>query len=321
MKTKYLLMSAVLILSVTVAACKKQIEPAGSAQNPIKFYFMPLKGEEVFKKYAPAFETYIEQNAGLAVETKYSPDFITIIQAFGNKRCDAAFINTLGYLMAYDWAKAEAYLRTLFGDVYDTYRGEILVRSDSSIADISDLDGKTVAFADPFSAGGYLYALKLMHDKGVKPKKTIFAGGHAKAVEMLYKGEVDAAATYHERPTLTGEDRDARIELSSKYPDIISKIKILALTDEIPTGPVAFSAKLPAEVKTKLAGAILGFARTPEGREALLNMYNVTGLTVGNNADYDGVRNTLKELGKSVEEVVPGGITFYRQNASTWLEY
>lgn len=306
---------------ILLGSCGKNKAPKGSAENPVRFYFMPLKGEDVFNKYSPKLEQFIEANAGLAVEMVYTPDFITIVEAFGNKRCDAAFTNTLGYLMAHDWAKAEAYLKTLYGDVYDTYRGEILVKADSGIADVKELEGKTVAFADPFSAGGYLYALKLLNDKGVKPKKVVFAGGHSKAVEMLYKGEVDAAATYHERPTLSGEDRDARTELLKKYPDIIAKIKILALTDEIPTGPIALAEKLPSDVKTRLAGAVLGFARSPEGREALYNLYNVTGLAVASDSDYDGVRKTLKDLGKSVEEVVPGGVTFYKINSGSWLQY
>jgi phosphonate transport system substrate-binding protein len=308
------------VFSFIFISCKKN-SPKGSADNPIRFYFMPLKGEEQFKKYSPKMKQFIEANTGLAVEMVNSPDFITIVEAFGNNRCDAAFTNTLGYLMAHDWAKVEAYLRTLYGDVYDTYRGEILVRSDSGINDLKGLDGKTVAFADPFSAGGYLYALKLLNDKGVKPKKVLFAGGHEKAVEMIYNGEVDAAATYHERPTLSGEDRDARTELLKKYPDVIAKIKILALTDEIPTGPVAFAEKLPSDVKTRLAGALMGFARSSEGREALYNLYNVTGLTVGNDSDYNGVRKTLKDLGKTAEEVVPGGVTFYKINSASWLEY
>lgn len=320
-KTLLTVVALMIALTFVISACNRQKSPKGTVDNPIRFYFMPLKGQEQFDKYSPKLKQFIEANAGLAVEMIYTPDFITIVEAFGNKRCDAAFTNTLGYLMAHDWAKAEAYLRTLYGDVYDTYRGELLVRTDSGIDEIKGLTGKTVAFADPFSAGGYLYALKLLNDKGVKPKKIVFAGGHAKAVEMLYKGEVDAAATYHERPTLTGEDRDARTELLKNHPDIISKIKILALTDEIPTGPIAFSQKLPADVKTRLAGAILGFARSPEGREALYNLYNITGLAIASDSDYDGVRKTLKDLGKSVEEVVPGGVTFYKINSGSWLEY
>lgn len=315
------LLVLVCVVSVAFVSCDRRKGVPGSAENPIRFYFMPLKGEEAFQKYAPMLDQYIEANAGLAVETIHAKDFVTIVEAFGKKKADLAFMNTLGYLMAHDWARAEAHLQSLYGDVYKNYRGEIIVRTDSGINEVSGLEGKTIAFADPFSASGYLYPLKLLHEKKIKTKKSVFAGGHVKAVEMVYNGKVDAAATYHTRPSLSGEERDARIELSKKYPDIISKVKIIALTDEIPNGPIAFSKTLPNDVKTKLVGAIMGFARTPEGRDAVFNLYNITGFTLGNDAEYDGVRKTLKELGKSIDEVIPGGITFYRSHAEAWLEY
>jgi phosphonate transport system substrate-binding protein len=320
---KKIIISVAVIASLVLAlgACSRRTGEIGTVENPIIFYYMPFRGEHTFAEYAPEIEKYIEEHAGLEVESRHASDFITIVEAFGKKKADVAFMNTLGYLMAYDWAKAEAFLQQLYGDVYRSYRGEILVRTDSEIDNIADLQGKTIAFADPFSAGGYLYPLKLLHEKNVKPAKTVFAGGHLKAVEMLYKGEVDAAATYHTKPTAAGLERDSRVELLEKYPDIISKIKIVALTDEIPNGPIAFSKDLPEAVKTKLAGAILGFARTPKGREALMNLYNITGLTVGNNEEYDGVRKVLKDLGTSIDEVVPGGISFYRSHAEAWLEY
>ncbi|MBT3181719.1 MAG: phosphate/phosphite/phosphonate ABC transporter substrate-binding protein [Deltaproteobacteria bacterium] len=303
------------------SACNRRKGVPGTAENPIRFYFMPLKGEQVFETYAPKIAEYIKKNAGLSVKLVHAKDFVSTIEAFGKNEADAAFMNTLGYLMAHDWAKTEAYLKTLYGDVYTDYRGEILVRTDSEINSVENLNGKVVAFTDPFSASGYLYPLKLFHDKKVKPSKILFAGGHKRAVEMVYKGEADAAATYHTRPTASGIERDARVDLMKQYPDITERVKIIALTDEIPNGPVAFSSKLPDDVKTKLVGAILSFARTVEGRKALKELYNVTGLTVGNDADYNSVRETLKELGKTVDEVVPGGITFYRKHAEAWLEY
>ncbi len=312
-----------LLCAVTMlfTACDRRKGVPGTAENPIRFYFMPLKGEKVFETYAPKIAQYIEKNTGLSVQLVHAKDFVGIVEAFGKRKADASFMNTLGYLMAHDWAKAEAYLKTLYGDVYNDYRGEILVRTDSGINSVEDLSGKSVAFADPFSASGYLYALKLFHDKKVKPSRTFFAGGHKKAVEAVYKGEAAAAATYHTRPTAGGVERDARVDLVKQYPDIIEKVKIIALTDEIPNGPVAFSNKLPDDVKTKLVGAILSFARTAEGRKTLKELYNVTGLTIGNDADYNSVRETLKELGKTVDEVVPGGITFYRKHSEAWLEY
>lgn len=313
------------ICALTIAcsfglSCGKRSGPPGTKENPVRFFFMPLKGEEAFKKNAPVIKKYLEEKTGLAVETISSPDFITIIKAFGNKQADIAFINTLGYLMARDWAKTEAALVSIYGDIYKTYRGEILSTVGGPVNSLADLNGKTVVFADPFSASGYLYALKLLNDNNIKPAKTFFAKGHKEAVEMLYKGQADAAATYHSSPSAEGAGRDARAELAKTHPDVFAKLKIIALTDDIPNGPVAMSATLPVQVKAKLFDALLAFAQTVEGRQTLSDLYNITGLAPTADTEYDGVGGVIRQLGKTVEEVVPGGVTFYKTTISPLLE-
>ncbi len=301
-------------------SCHKRSGPAGTKTNPVRLFFMPLKGEEVFKKNAPIVKKYLEEKTGLTVETVYAPDFITIVNAFGNKQADAAIMNTLGFLLARDWAKAEAALISIYGDVYRTYRGEILAQVGGKVNSLADLNGKKVAFADSFSASGYIYAMKLFADNNVKPAKTVFAGGHKKAVEMVYRGEVDAAATYHSRPSAEGVERDARAELLKTYPDVFAKLKVVALTDEIPNGPVALRYDLPVGDKVKLTDALRSFTETMEGRQAMADLYNITGFAPTADSTYDAVGDVIKKLGKTVEETVPGGVTFYRTKIGPLLE-
>lgn len=307
-----------LIFSV---GCRARTGEVGSGSNPVRFYFMPLKDKAISEKNEGIIKNYLEEATGLSIKNVEASDFTTIVQAFGEGKADIAFMNTLGYLMARDWAKTEAHLMGLYGDVYKTYRGELLIRADDNITDLSGISGKKVAFSDPFSASGYLYPLKLFKDNNVKPKEMIFANGHKDAIEKLYNGEVDLAAVYHTRPSVDGVQRDARLELIDKYPDIFSKLKILALTDEIPNGPIGMRSDLPSGVKTKLVGALIEFIRTSEGRQALNELYNITGLSLVSDADYDVVQKIVKDLGKSVEEVVPGGVTFYRNNIDSILEH
>ncbi len=321
MRTKLLLLigCCCLILAVAVS-CSKRTGPLGSTKNPIRFYFMPLKGEEVFTTNAKLIANSIEKSTGLVVKVTEAPDFVTIIKALGTGDADIAFMNTLGFLLARDWAGANAHLKYLYGDVYSTYRGELIARADSGIDKPEDMNGKIVAFTDPYSAAGYLYALKYLTDHNITPKQTLFAGGHKKALAMVYEGKADIAATYHEKPTASGLARDARTELLKDHPDAITALKIVALTDPIPTGPVAVRKKLSSETTAKLVGALIGFARTAEGRQALYDLYNITGLAAASNADYDGVQKVIKELGKRVQDLVPGGAPYYKTAIEIGLE-
>ncbi|MFH1874612.1 MAG: phosphate/phosphite/phosphonate ABC transporter substrate-binding protein [Pseudomonadota bacterium] len=317
MKKIITLLVAICLMGTIGISCKKRKGEIGSIDNPVRFYFMPLKQDEVVKKNEAVIVDFLEKATGLKIEAVNAKDFLSIVKAFGQDKADIAFMNTLGFLLARDWAKTQAHLITVYGDIYKNYRGELLVRVDSGIETVANLDGKKVVFADPYSASGYLYALKFFKDNNINPGNTTFAKGHLDAIERLYAGEADVAAVYHTKPTRTGVERDARAELLNKYPDIMTKLKVIALTDEIPNGPVALRHDLPDTIKAKLVGALMQLARTSDGRQALYDLYNVTDLALTSDANYDAVQQVIKSLNKSIEEVVPGGVTFYRTYIET----
>lgn len=314
MRYRIVIVLAAVLCTAFTHSCTLKKKPLGTPENPIKLWFMPLKDDAVFKANAPLIEAYLEEKTGYAVDTTLAPSFLDIVKAFGKKKADAAFVNTLGYLLANDWADARPLLQYTYGDLYRTYRGEIIARVGSDINAPEDINGKTFAFVTPYSAGGYLYPLKYLEDHKIKPSKRTFAGGHLKIVEMVYRGEVDAGATYHEHPA-GGTTKDARIEILSKYPDILSVVKIVALTDEIPNGPIAVHRDMTDEMSSKLKAAFLEFADTPEGRKALLDLYNITGFVPASNEIYADVGKAISQLGKTIQEMVPGGERYFR----TWI--
>lgn len=55
-------------------------------------------------------------------------------------------------------------------------------------------------------------------------------------------------------------------------------------------------------------------------RSALMGFYNVTGFGLASGAEYDGVQRALRELGKSVDEVIPGSVSFYKTRISPLLD-
>ena len=320
MKYRWLAVLLALTVIISTNACSRRKGPIGSEQNPVQLWFMPLKDKAVYEKHAPAIEKYLEEKTGLQVETKLADKFIDIVKALAKKKADMAFMNTLGYLLAHDWAGVNAQLQYLYGDVYTTYRGEIIAKVGGDIEKPADINGKTFAFTDHYSAAGYLYALKYLKDNKIQPKEMQFAGGHLKAVEMVYNGKVDAAATYHEHPGAGGEAKDARVELAKKYPDVLSVVKIVALTSEIPNGPIASRKDLSADVSDKISSALKAYAETPEGRTTLMGLYNITGLTKVNNSTYDSVRKVIQQLGKDIQDMVKGGAPYFKTSIEIGLE-
>lgn len=311
---KLLIIALLLVTSIGLFySCKKT--PLGTPGNPVKFWFMPQKDPAVYEAQAPAIKDYLEKKTGYSIRTNLAPSYVDIIKALGQKDADIAFMNGLGYLLANDWAGATPLLQYVYGDVYKDYHGEFVVKVGSGINKPEDLNGKTIAFTSAYSTSGYLYPLKYLKDHNIKPAKTVFAGGHLQALEMLYRGEVDAAAVYHEGTTMNAQAHDIRGELVSKYPKIFSELKVVALTAKIPNGPIVVRKELPDEMAAKLKSALLEFAHTPEGRKTLIKLYGMTGFAPVSPKVYDGVSDVIREMGKTIQEMVPGGAPYYR----TWI--
>ena len=308
-----------LLTSFALVSCEQKPEAVGTEKNPIKMAFMPSENAAKLNASVEQFKTFLQKDTGYVINAYVAPDYISIIEDFGKKSVDVAAINTLGYMLAHDWNGAEAHLQVIRGTGLTTYTGQIIVRSDSDIKDVSQLNNKSFAFTDPYSTTGYILAINFFHDKQVKLGQTIFTRDHSKVFESVYKKESVAGATYFDPPDKKGNPTDARKELVAKYPDINKKIKTLAFTGIVPNNPFAFRKDLPEDAKTKIIGALIKFSGTPEGKKALLDSYDITGFGSTKDSDYDGIRDTLKKIGKAPEDLVPGGLRIYAQKLNTEL--
>lgn len=177
-----------------------------------------------------------------------------------------------------------------------TYKGQILVRTDSGITDIKGLKGKKFAFVDPLSASGTLYPSLLVKQKGGEDprtffKETVFAGGHDKAIIALYTGSVDGAASYI----------DARDALEATFPDIKQKTKVIDTTPDIPNDNVSAGRQLPAEVKQQIADALFAFSNTDAGKKQLKATFGIDGYQPVGNEFYESVREAVRLSGADLE--------------------
>lgn len=299
---------AVLLIALTatlwpaLVGCTRQKAPLGSAENPIKFFFVPSVDVKMIEDKSKIIQVYLEKNTPYKFKFSIPPSFIAVVEAFGTNRADVAAINTFGYILANTKYQAQARLMTMRnGDA--SYRAQFLARTDGKIKRLEDLEGKKIAFVDPMSTSGYLLPLKILKDRKISPKETMFAMRHDSVVSMIYQGQVDAGATFYS-PPVKEEIQDARRLVKTQYPDIENKVRIVELTTPIPNDPVIFRHDLPEEMKVAISNALIEFIKTPEGRDAMENLSSVTGLIPATDADYDGVRKMLEDLGKSATELV-----------------
>ena len=264
-------------------------EILGTSRNPIRMMFVPSGDAQVIVKGGQEVAKLLQKETGLHFKTSVATSYAAVIEAMGAGKVDIGWLATFSYVLAKNKYDVELLLVVQrFGSPF--YRGQIMVRADSGINSLDNLQGKRFAFVDPASTSGHLYPKTLLLSKGLDPKtffsKTIFAGSHNAVVLSIYKGEVDGGAAYD----------GSRAAVAKSYPDVFDKIKVLAYTKEIPNDTVSVRKELPADLKVRLRNGLKKISDSPEGSKVLKRLYGISGLM-----DLDGLFDPVREAGRLLD--------------------
>ena len=279
----------------------KANENLGSKKNPIKMFFVPSLEVSSVLISGEAIARELQAETGYHFKVAVPTVYASVVEAIGAYKADVVWMPTFGYILAKEKYDAQIKFMTVRNGL-NKYCGQFVTRTDSDIATLEDIGGKIIAYTDGASTSGYIYPSAILQQKGIKPAKYIFAGGHQQAIFAVYNGQADVACTYWSPPDPDGKPKDAREKVLQTYPDVFEKIRIVALTDSIPNDTVTFRKQLPTQVEKRLTEALAKFAARPKGKKILASPYDIGGLIPATDKDYDIVRNTLKTLGKDPRE-------------------
>ncbi|MFP4484243.1 MAG: phosphate/phosphite/phosphonate ABC transporter substrate-binding protein [Spirochaetota bacterium] len=297
---KALLLIGALVLVVGGVFAAGQQEPAelGTDENPLIWSFVPSGDTQEIVAGGEEVADMIYDKTGLVVEVSVATEYAGVIEALSSDPPSAhmASLATFSYVLAADRGVAEAELVAVrFGS--PTYNGQIIVRADSDITEIADLDGKTFARPDPLSTSGWIIPMLTLRANGIVPEEDldeiVDAGGHPAVVAAVYNGDVDAGATYV----------DARGEIEDDNPDVMEQVRVIAISEDIPNDGVQFHPSVPEETREQIVTALLELAETEEGVEALGQAYSWSDLVQRDDSFYDPFRQVLQASGLDVEDL------------------
>ncbi len=299
-----------ILILVVLSACSdadKKIEKAnrnlGTKSNPIKMYFVPSMEAGRVVTSGEAIADYLQKATGYHFKIAVPTSYAAVIEALGTNQADVAWLSTYAYILAKQKYDAEVRLITVRNGL-KAYRGQFVARANSGIKSIEDIEGKIIAYTDAASTSGYIYPSAILKQNSIKPKDFFFAGGHPQAILAVYSGRADVATTYWSPEDETGTPKDAREKLLETYADIFEKISIIGFSDWIPNDTVTFRKSIPEDIEATIVNALIEFSSTPTGRQTLKTLYDIDGLELATDADYDVVRATLKALNMDPAEML-----------------
>jgi phosphonate transport system substrate-binding protein len=302
MKIDMKVLSIVMILVLGfITGCTRNKAPLGTAENPIKFFFVPSVDAKLLVEKTKHIHKYLEANTKYKFKVSVPTSYVAVVEAFGTKRADIASLNTFGYILANKKYQTEALLTVERFGHYE-YKGQIIARADSDVKTLADIEGKKIAYVDPASTSGYMLPATMLKERNIKPSQKVFAQRHDNVVTMVYQKQVDVGATFYS-PKEAGKIQDARRLVLTQFPNIEKEVKVIHLTDPIPNDPIVFRKGLSKEIKKDVQEALLAYLNSKEGKAVFHELYGVTGLKKATDKDYDAVREILTALGKSASDL------------------
>jgi len=150
------------------------------------------------------------------------------------------------------------------------YHSFIFVRKDSGINRLQDLNGKIVAFNQPYSSSGYFIPKMVLTQEGLRlvPRKNVsdpvvsrevgyvFSNDNENTMVWVLKRKVAAGAVDHQ-----SYEEEARGGLDS--------LKILYKTFAFPRHIVSYRANLPATLVARIKEILKDMHQSEEGKKAL----------------------------------------------------
>jgi phosphonate transport system substrate-binding protein len=96
---------------------------------------------------------------------------------------------------------------------------------------------------------------------------------------------------------------DARANIRTEAPDVMQKVRILAVSAAIPNDTLSFGPEFPAEVRAQIEEALLAFAGTEAWGQSIgsNDFYGWTGIEAATDAEYDIVRAMVEATGYQIE--------------------
>ncbi len=193
-----------------------------------------------------------------------------------NKDFDLIYLNPLHFVNAQKLGYT-----SLVREEGRKLKGIIVVRKDSAIQKLSDLEGKKMAFP-----GETAFAATILVQKELELSQIGIDAQYVKSHDSVYQNVISGlmpagGAVNRTFESLSAEDK--------------SQLRILKETPSVTPHPIAIKKTVPNEIKKKLQQSLVDLNKTDEGRK-ILDKLEFKPLVEAQDSDWDDVRKIIGNL-------------------------
>jgi phosphonate transport system substrate-binding protein len=168
------------------------------------------------------------------------------------------------------------------------YYSDVIVRRDSPITRLEELEGRSWAYNEPASHSGHTVTLYSLVAMGAQPGflgKVVEAGFHQRAIRLVAAGSLDATAI--DSQVLAIELRD--------HPRRADRLRLVGSFGPSTIQPVVAASRLPARLKDQVRELLVTLADDPSVRPVLNHGFIDRFAPIDDGA-YDDIRAMLATI-------------------------
>ena len=292
------------IIVLPLIAALAQCSAKKDDSQVIKMGFTPSESSEKVNANGKVLADLLEKKTGFKFKIYVASDYTALIEAMRSNQVQVAWLAPFAYVLAEKKADARLLLKSVRHGQASSFSA-IIVKDGASFKKIEDLQGNTIAWTDPTSSSGHIMPKSAIIAAGHDPDKLFskqsWGGSHESVVMAVMNGSVDAGATY-------SDNQEGSSGSWTKYEKSLgekaTKLRAVFVTPPMPSDTVSASGEFfdkDHERMLKVTEAIKELTTTPDGRDALKNLYSIEGLVIAKTEDYEPLRKAAEKLGYSMD--------------------
>jgi phosphonate transport system substrate-binding protein len=248
----------ILALAAAVAlTTQAQAQDWKSKYPELIFSAAPAENAAIVTERYKDFLAYLSKEVGIPFKLRIASDYAAVIEAQRAEQVHVAYHGPASYARArMTGAKITPFAIEVSAGGVKGYYSVFYVKADSPYKSIQDLKGKNIGLVDPNSTSGNNVPRHALSKMNIKPEdffgKVIYTGTHINAITALNQGTVDVAANWWNNETDSELQRMVDKKMVKK-----EDFRMIYKSDIIVNSPYAYLDSLPAELKQRIAKALM----------------------------------------------------------------
>lgn len=261
--------------------------------NPdkLRVALLPDENASTLIQNAQPLKKYLEQTLKKEIEIIVTTDYSSMIEAMRFGRIEVAYFGPFSYVLAKSRAPEIEPFAVGVEKGRPDYQSILIATANGPVKELKDIKGRPFAFGDQASTSSHLAPRAHLAKNGLfgdADYKVVHLGKHDAVARAVANGQIPAGAL--SEPIFRSLVETNRIDPT--------KVRQLALSDNIPNYPMTLQGYLKPEVKDAIKKAFLEL-KDPE----ILKLFRIDGLAPATDKNYDVLRDMAKILNLDIAKL------------------